>query len=125
MHDFRRMPGEVSGVESPALRLEIRKALYSRDVAVELSKKLEEESTKLAVEALVTEDAEDIAGRIREQLKVSNEQQSGWSDEGEALRGWRNANEQLGILVFQARHVEPSEMLGFSLAESPFPVLVL
>ena len=36
MHDFRRLPGEVAGVQSPELCYEIRRALNRREIALEL-----------------------------------------------------------------------------------------
>jgi Zn-dependent peptidase ImmA (M78 family) len=125
MHDFRRLPGEVSGIESPELRLEIRKALYRRGIAVDLANALDEKPPQLNVKAEVGEDPEIIGLRIRKLLSVSPQQQSDWKNENQALRSWRNAIEKLGILVFQARHVDIAEMFGFSITESPFPALVV
>src|SRR5262249_11056026 len=41
-HDFRRLPGEIAGVYSPALRLEIRAAHQRREVALSLLEELEQ-----------------------------------------------------------------------------------
>ncbi|HTY54183.1 MAG TPA: XRE family transcriptional regulator [Candidatus Binataceae bacterium] len=125
MHDFRRMPGQISGIESPQLRLEIRRALYRREVALDLYNALEESPPQPKASAEATEDPEDIAQRMRALIDVSPEQQKNWKDENEAIRAWRTAIEHTGVLVFQARDVEPSEMLGFSFAEMPLPVIVV
>src|ERR1022692_927857 len=42
MHDFRRLPEEFLGRESPDLRLEIRKAHYRREAAIDLYDLLQE-----------------------------------------------------------------------------------
>ena len=124
MHDFRRMPGQISGVESPELRVEIRRALYRREIALDLYKALEESPPELKARAEATEDPEEVAHRMRDLIGVSPNQQRKWKDENEAIRAWRTAIENLGVLVFQARDVEPREMLGFSFAETPLPVIV-
>src|SRR5437867_71053 len=47
--DFRRAPGEGLGKDSPALLLEMRRALYRREVAIELLNELDEESPALTL----------------------------------------------------------------------------
>ena len=125
MHDFRRLPGEIAGIESPELRVEIRKARNRRQVALELLRSLGEEPPKFTLTASLAEGADVVAVRARETLGISYEQQNEWKTEYLALNGWRAAMEQRGILVFQAVDVEVDEMRGFSLAEGDLPAVVV
>lgn len=124
MHDFRRLPGKVAGLVSPELRVEIRRAQYRRQVALDLFALRGQSPPAFEARASLSEDPEEIAARARKLLGVTLEQQASLRNEYEALNTWRNALEDLGILVFQARDVEVSEARGFSLAASPLPVLV-
>src|SRR5712692_1536300 len=68
--DFRRAPGEGPSVDSPALLYEMRRALYRREVAIELLEELDEEPVSLALTVSQTEDAEEVGARIRSLLGV-------------------------------------------------------
>ena len=125
MHDFRRLPGEVAGHESPELRLEIRKARYRRQIALDLLSSLDEEVPRFDLISTLHEDPEQLAERARLALGVTYETQSSWKSPHQALNEWKGALERLGILVFQARGVDVSEMRGFSLAEDLLPVIVV
>lgn len=125
MHDFRRIPGDPMAEGSPGLRLAIRSALARREVAVELADELDELSDELPIAATVDDDPKDVARRIREFLDVPLQLQKKWSGAYEALNSWKEAIEQRGVLVFQAPGVDVSEMRGFSVAEPPFPMIVL
>ena len=124
MHDFRRLPGVVV-TESPALRLEIRRAWERRDIALELLADLDEQPAEIPEAVIVEENVEDAAIRVREWLGVSFDQQSEWGATAyTALNGWRATLEAHGVLALQATGVAVSEMRGFSIAELPLPVAV-
>jgi Zn-dependent peptidase ImmA (M78 family)/DNA-binding XRE family transcriptional regulator len=123
--DFRRTPGEGLGKDSPALLLEMRRAVYRREVAVELLDELDEESPTLAITAGQSDDPEELGARIRGLLGVNYERQVAWKDDLEAFRAWRTSLEEQGVLVFLARKVEPAEMDGFSISQWPLPVVVV
>jgi Zn-dependent peptidase ImmA (M78 family)/DNA-binding XRE family transcriptional regulator len=123
--DFRRAPGEGLGKDSPALLLEMRRAVYRREVAVELLEELDEESPTLAMTAGQGDDPEELGARIRDLLGINYERQVAWRDDLEAFRSWRTALEDRGVLVFLARGVQPSEMDGFSISRWPLPVVVV
>lgn len=125
MHDFRRLPGEVAGIESPQLRLEIRKARYRRQIAVELFEELGEEPAPFELTASTSERTEAVAERARTALGITYDVQTGWRTAYDALNGWRTAIEELGVLVFQAVGVDVAEMRGFSLADSLLPTIVV
>jgi Zn-dependent peptidase ImmA (M78 family)/DNA-binding XRE family transcriptional regulator len=124
MHDFRRLPGEVAGVESPELRLEIRRATYRREVALDLYALRGETPPAFDARASLSEDPEVVGSRARGLLGVSYEAQTAWQGLYDGFNAWRSAIEGLGVLVFQAEGVEPAEMRGFSLGEQPLPVVV-
>ncbi|MGO9605151.1 MAG: ImmA/IrrE family metallo-endopeptidase [Candidatus Binataceae bacterium] len=124
MHDFRRLP-EHFLEESSNLLLEIRKAHYRRDVALDLYSMLGETAPQLSARATLDDDAEATGERMRSLLQITSEACGAWNSEYEALRGWRSSLENAGVMVFQAADVEINEMRGFSLALNPLPVIVV
>lgn len=125
MHDFRRLPGEIAGVQSYHLRLEIRRAHERRRIAIGLYEELEGEWPEFRARSTISEDPEKLAGRIRKLLKIDLSAQTALSSDYEAFNFWRDALENAGILVFQALNVELSEMRGFSISEFPFSAIVV
>lgn len=124
MHDFRRLPGEVAGIESPRLRLEIRRAEYRRQVVLDLYALRGEAPPSFTSGAKVSEDPEVVGGRLRATLNLSYRAQTELATDYDAWNAWRAAVEGLGVLVCQAEKVDVSEMRGFSLAKDPLPVIV-
>lgn len=125
LRDFRRAPQEPEESESPALRYEIRRARYRRQVSLELYEDLGEEPPRFNVRATFADDAETVATRLRQLLGITREEQREFQDKYAALGRWRNAIEQAGVMVFQAGGVKGNEMLGFSISEPTLPVIVL
>lgn len=125
LHDFRRLPNEVTSRESPELRFAIARARYRREVALELMEGEGEEIPNFQTSASLIEDPEDVGARIRDLLGVTNEIQFGWTKPREAFNAWREAFERAGILVFQAVGVELEEMRGFSISQIPLPAVVV
>ena len=125
--DFRRLPGEVAGVYSPALRRQIRLAEERREAALELFEGLGEEPPTFPLAATLDDDPEELASRIRKALGVNPTEQFLWRDPQryKPFRQWRKRIENLGVLVFQATGVELQEMLGFSFAEPVLPVIAV
>jgi Zn-dependent peptidase ImmA (M78 family)/DNA-binding XRE family transcriptional regulator len=125
--DFRRLPGEVAGVYSPALRRQIRLAEERRGTALELFEDIGEEPPAFPLVAALDNDPDEVASRIREALGVDSAQQFSWRDPRryKPFRQWRKRIENIGVLVFQATRVETQEMLGFSLAEPVLPVIAV
>jgi Zn-dependent peptidase ImmA (M78 family)/DNA-binding XRE family transcriptional regulator len=125
--DFRRLPGEVAGVYSPALRRQIRLAEERREAALELFEDLGEEPPAFPLAATLDDDPDELASRIREALGVNPAEQFSWRDPQryKPFRQWRTRIENLGALIFQVTGVETQEMLGFSLAEPVLPVIAV
>jgi len=125
LRDFRRLPGTIVTTESPALRLQIRRAQDRRELFLDLYQAVEGEPRAVSVTAALSDDPEDIAGRIREFLGIQYEDQVAWSAGYDAFNRWRAALENAGALVFQATDVEVSEMRGFSVYGERFPAIVV
>jgi Zn-dependent peptidase ImmA (M78 family) len=86
---------------------------------------MEIELPDLPLRAKPADDPEAVAERARAALGVSVAEQTGWRSDSAALEKWRNALESLGVLVFQAAALKRDEARGFSISESPLPVIVL
>ena len=125
LRDYRRLPDATTPQESPELRAEIRRALYRREVVLELTEDWEDAPPHLEASASLSEHYEDVGARIRDLLGISLEEQDSWADARVALSNWRSALEEAGVLVFQASGIGVDEMRGFSLTERPFPVIVV
>ncbi len=125
LHDFRRLPGQVSGVRSPNLRFEIRRAQTRREAALELYEALGTSPQILSAVADLTQDTEELGATIRRAIGVRYEDQFGWSSPYESLGAWRTAVENAGVLVFQMTTVPLDEARGFSIAEKRLPAVVL
>lgn len=122
--DFRRLPKDEEEKISPNLRLEIRRAKYRREVALDLFKELEIEIPKLKIKADLTDDVYEIGKRIRKLLRVSFKQQERIKKES-LLNFWREKIEDLGTLVFSASLIDLKVMRGFSIDKNPLPIIVL
>jgi Zn-dependent peptidase ImmA (M78 family)/transcriptional regulator with XRE-family HTH domain len=125
LHDFRRLPDKLRSTESPHLKLEIRLAQYRRQIALDLYNMLGEDIPKFIKTVNLSEDTENVASNIRKFSGIHYDEQVSWKNEYEAFNQWRSALENLGVLIFQARKVELSEMRGFSITDAPLPVIVL
>lgn len=123
--DFRRLQGASSGSVSPELALEMRLAQTRRQIALDLYEPVEGDVPVFGVRAALSQDPEELGARMRAFLEVPLDRQRRWSAGYEAFNGWREAFEAKGVLVFQARHIETSEARGFSISETPLPVVVV
>jgi Zn-dependent peptidase ImmA (M78 family) len=123
--DYRRLPGRVSGVESPELRYEIRRAITRREFALELLEEAGEEVPEFPLAAERSEPPERLGARIRAALGIDMSVQSTWRGPYDSFNGWRSLLERAGTLVQQMIDVEVSEARGFSISEFPLPSVVL
>jgi Zn-dependent peptidase ImmA (M78 family) len=125
MHDFRRLPGEVALIYSPALRLEIRAAYQRREVALSLLEELEQQPPRFTARVAIGDDPETAAMVARRTLGIRYEDQARWREDRKAYNAWRGAVEAAGVLVFQVVGVPTAEMRGFSIAEDVLPVVAV
>lgn len=124
-HDFRRYPGEVAGVYSPALRKQLRFARERQELLKALLEDQEADVLRFdAPRVKPQDDPETIGARIRELLGVSMAEQGRWRDPRIAYNAWRKKIEARNVLVFQFEGVEvETEAWGFSLVDAALPVI--
>lgn len=121
--EYRRLLGLVAGEESPELRLAVRQMSNRRDRVMNLIEELGEDVSEFKLKAHLNEEPSVVADRLRKVLNISLETQTTWRDEWQAWRGWRDAVEKLGVLVFQFLKVKLGEVRGISLLKFPMPVV--
>ena len=128
LRDFRRRD-DVQGRYSRALAYEVRAAQERRLIAIDLAEALSDDVPRWDITTTITDDPEVVAGRVREKLGISLDQQSRWGDPAKAFRAWRDSIESHGVLVSVlggAHHKIPiKEARGFAIAERPFPMIVV
>src|SRR6476660_2732460 len=122
--DFRRTLGHEAIVESPGLRIEVRKAVLRRKAALELLALEDKEPQRLGFTLRRDLQPETAGEQVRDLLGVQLKTQFQWQSQYDALNGWRDAIERIGVLVTQMQDVPPAEASGFSVAELPLPVIV-
>jgi Zn-dependent peptidase ImmA (M78 family)/DNA-binding XRE family transcriptional regulator len=121
--EYRRLPGVQPGAESPELRLAIRMMSYRREAAIGLSEELGYPIREFTLTAHLNEPRQIVGERLRAALGVTPEEQPGWRDEWQAWRRWREAVENLGVLVFQFPKVNLEQARGVTLPHFPLPVI--
>ena len=127
IRDLRRLPGTGFRRLPPGLVLEWRRAAERRALALELLEDIAETPMRFVLQAEPTEDPEDVGGRIRNALQVTDAEQARWRDQDgrAALRAWRDKIEAAGVLVFQATRIGSGEASGFAIASDFLPVVVI
>ncbi len=124
LHDYRKIDPSLLA-ESPALGLEVRQVYFQREIAMSLYEEDGDNFSKHRFKFSTTSNPESVAGKIREILGVTIEAQLNWKGKYEALNTWRNALENLGVLVFQISGVDINEARGFSISGDKFPVVAV
>jgi Zn-dependent peptidase ImmA (M78 family)/DNA-binding XRE family transcriptional regulator len=126
LRDYRIIYGTQTKEISPHLRLEIRKAQYRREIALEISELLGEQTKPFNEKASFGDDPDNLSEYIRGLLGISIENQSKWKDK--AFSRWKDAIESLDIIVSQTAstsRIELEEMRGFSISGNVLPVIVI
>lgn len=124
VHDFRLHQDAQIGY-SPRLNFEIRSAQAHREDLLELAEEIGEDVG--GFNWSVTRDASSVqvATLIRKIVNIDVDQQLQWRAVDVALKTWKAAIEQLGVLVFEASNIPLSEMRGFSIPSDKLPIIVL
>lgn len=125
LHDFRRLPGEVADVYSPALRYHIRRARTRRKTAIELYQLAQESPPSFKLAGSLQEGPASLAQKMRDYVGVPLAEQLSWEQGYQTFRLWRAALERAGVLIFEATDIEPDQMRAFSIVERPLPAIVL
>jgi Zn-dependent peptidase ImmA (M78 family)/transcriptional regulator with XRE-family HTH domain len=123
MHDYRRLPGQVAGVMSPAMKLELRRAQERRQAAVDLAQDIEEPLKQFRPRCVATDDPETVGLKLREALGITIEDQALWHSSDVAWRQLRQHAEAAGVLVFLTTTYPVTEARGFSIAADVLPVV--
>ena len=125
IRDFRRLPDTTFGSDSPQLRFEKRQAHFRRDIALELFPLVEHEPPEFPIMASLSDDPEVVGVLIRDTLGVTYASQVRRSRQRTSFNYWREAVEEIGVLVFQMWLVDNKEARGFSYSGSQYPVIAL
>jgi len=96
-------------------------------MALDLFDLLGEKPPRVELKIAISDDPEVVSNYIRSLLKVDIKKQSGWTTFNEAYNEWRRALDTVGVLSFQTfeSKLRLEEMRGFSISESPLPVIVI
>ncbi|MHB8775597.1 MAG: XRE family transcriptional regulator [Bellilinea sp.] len=125
LKDFRRLPSTGISEISYELAGEIRTAINRREIAVRMVEEMEEEPIEFSLTANLREKPSAIAEKVRSLLFSDLSKIPSFTNKYNAFRFFRERLERLGILVFQSSSISVSEMRGFSIYESQFPVIVV
>lgn len=124
IEDFRALPDEHDP-ELPALLDAVAAAREKREIALELAEVLGHEVAQFAVAGSLQASPRILAGEIRDRLGVELETQRSWREQYKVLNEWSAAVERAGVLVTQFSGVDVQAARGFSITESPYPVVAL
>ncbi len=128
MKDFRRIADLEHFRQSLSLFVEIRRAHYKRDIALELIQDMGDNYNYFKETISLSSNYEDVAKEIRATFSISYENQKKWKDVYDAFNSWKNVIEKKGVLVFQTSHtsrISVKEMRGFSISNEILPVIVI
>ncbi|MEE9378774.1 MAG: ImmA/IrrE family metallo-endopeptidase [Candidatus Lokiarchaeia archaeon] len=124
IHDFRKTdPKKIKF--SPFLRNQIIDIKEKREISVEFKQYGVEYDYRYVNSINIDQNPEDVAIEIINLLNLDIEARTEWKDEYEAFNSWRNAFENIGIMIFQVSRIDVEEMRGFSFSEIPYPSIAL
>jgi hypothetical protein len=121
--EMRRVYGSSPITDSTAFAQEVQEILRRRKMVLDLYERLNEAIPEIPFDFNSQQDPEDIAQRIRKWLEVPVEEQMNWNSAYEALKGWRKALEQQGVLSFQISGIDMKEVRGFAINYRPLPIV--
>lgn len=125
-HDYRTMADRPRAGASPELLIELRRARFLREMALDLAESDQDTVFPLLGMSKVSDSTESIARKVREQLGISIAQQTEWREtQNGPFNGWRAAVEQLNVLVLQTEKVSVEETRGFSMPHREFPIVAV
>ena len=125
LEDFRTLESREVKF-SPILIDTYKKIKKKRDFAVKYQNFDKKYDYSLINLINIENKSEDVAGIILNILKITMSQRKKWKNEYDALNSWKEAIENMGVLVFQVSGISVEyEMRGFSISELPYPTIVL
>ena len=131
LEDWRTLPETENVKKSPGLVLELREAARRREILLDLAEEMDEIVPEFNFVRQSMETSTSLALRIRETLGLSVEDQKSCNSYGTALKMWRLAVENLGVLVFQTGFfgghypVDIRDMRGVALHFDNLPIIII
>ena len=120
---FRSSTAATRRPLNPEERRRIREAVRLQTMLASLSSELRLPLPNVPT-AAIGDDPEHVAVAIRKRLKLSLRTQLAWSSPGDALRGWRDVTESLGVAVLTLPMGEES-CRGFSIWDDAAPLIAI
>lgn len=130
LEDWRTLPETENAKRSTGLVLELREAARRREILLDLAEEMGEAIQVFNLARLQDESPASLAHRVRRALGKSIDEQKNCSDSRDALRMWRTAVEENGVLVFQTgffnrNSVQIREMRGVALYFDQLPIIIM
>ncbi len=122
---FRSVPEDYIASLSPQIRYIVRQALVKQIDLSELyqgNTPNDLQDFKNNIRSLNRQDPRWLAAQLRGIVGVSLEQQFAWNKYDEALAGWRESLQELGIWIFKGPFRD-SDYCGFFLPDDNFPII--
>lgn len=122
--DFRHL-SDAKSTLSPQLRYAIRRAQERQAWASEYLIENGVPANELVGSLAPDSDLSEASRQIRTRLGITVSDQAACKSALEAFRIWRDGIESLGVFVFQATHVDVTEMRGCALPDQYAPVILI
>ncbi len=125
LRDFRRLADAQPIAYSSNFLLLMRDVQEKREMFLELLEITDSDVDEFKIAITDLQNIPLAAVEIRKLLGITLEKQLAWNGLYEALNAWKEAIENLGVLVFQSSEVAVIEMRGFSIYNIHYPVIVI
>ncbi|MET0119258.1 MAG: XRE family transcriptional regulator [Sedimenticola sp.] len=125
LKDYRRLPGATSHEVSHEIIMDVRNALDRRLITLDLMQLNGIEIDKFSYQGSISEGVDVLSKRIRSDLDVTIAEQLKLRDPNKGFRYWREALEDLGVLVFQSSTIDIGDMRGYSVYDDYLPIIVV
>ncbi len=123
-HDYRRLP-DSERKPSPELIAELRRIEYLREAALNLAEVIPTNPADFIGSVTPSDPVDTVAYKASDLLHVTESDRATWRDHYAALNAWKNAVENLGVLVFHIEHVDVGEVRGIAIADRQFPIIAV
>ena len=123
--DYRKLPSDADAAWDRAMHKVYRRAVMQQATASELLEQEGELRPAGLPSFRLTDETETAGEAARAVLGVSLPDQRAWQRSEDALTGWLEAVESLGVLVLRTSDVPLERMRGFSLSQGDIPVIVI
>lgn len=125
LKDYRRLPGAINHELSHEIIMDVRSSMERRLISLDLMQLNGIEVGKFSYYGSTDEGVDVLSKRIRRDLGVSFAEQIKLRNPSKGFKYWREALEDLGVLVFQSSSIDIGDMRGYSVYEDYLPVIVV